>query len=109
MTKLVDVSNITLEQIHFQNINNLDKITDVQYTHTQYRNSSFIVISLLLCIIIGSSIIYYKKRKVHLQIYQPVVELKKGRVMITEPKQEQDKEPNAIQPFGEPTPKIFSC
>jgi hypothetical protein len=106
MTKLVDVSNITLEQIHFQNINNLDKITDVQYTHTQYRNSSFIVISLLLCIIIGSSIIYYKQRKVHLQIYQPVVELKKGRVMITEPKHEE--EPKEMHPFGQPTHKIFS-
>lgn len=108
MTKLRDVSNITLEKIHFQNINNLDKIIDVQYTHTQYRNGSFIVISLLLCIIIGSSIIYYKRCKVHLQIYQPVVELKKGGVMITEPKQEQDSEPNAIHPFGEPTHKIFS-
>lgn len=108
MINLVDVSNITLEQIHFQNINNLKKITEVQYTHTLHRNSSFIVISLLLCIIIGSSIIYYKQRKVHLQIYQPVVELKEGRVMITEPKQEQNKEPNVIQPFGEPTHKIFS-
>lgn len=106
MTKLFDVSNITLEQIHFQNINNLDKITDVQYTHTQYRNSSFIVVSLLLYIIIGSSIIYcYKQRKIHLQISQPVVELKKGRVMITEPNQEI--ETKVIMPFGEPKQKIF--
>ena len=108
MTKLVDVSNITLEKIHLQNINNLDKIIDVQYTHVQYRNGSFIVISLLLCIIIGSSIIYYRQRKVHLQIYQPVVELKKGRVMITEPNEINSKESSAVKPFGEPTHKIFS-
>lgn len=109
MTKLKDVSNITLEQVHLQNIDNLDKITDIQYTHIQHRNSSFVAISLLLCIIIlGSSIIYYKYCKVQPQIYQPVVEFKKGRVMINEPQEEKDKEPNAIQPFGEPTHKIFS-
>ncbi len=110
MTKLKDVTNITLEQIHLQNIDNLDKIDDIQYTSTQHRNGSFVVLSLSLCIIIGSAIIYCRYCKVQPRIYQPVVEFTKGKVMINEPKDNEpkNKELNEIQPFGE-SQKIFSC